>query len=75
LTLQGRGDFATYPLHNNLNGVTAGTAQYAVPFELGHYIVFDMTTVQSQVACFLSGVGTPAGPSIVSPRGVDDSCE
>ncbi len=75
LTLQGRGALATYPLHNNLNGVTAGTAQYAVPFELGHYIVFDMTSVQSQVACFLAGVGTPEGPSIVSPRGVDDACE
>lgn len=74
LTLQGRGAQASYPVRNNLNGVTAGTMQYAVPFDLGHYIVFDMASVQSQVACFLSGVGTAEGPSIVSPRGVDDAC-
>ncbi len=75
LALDGRGTPASYPLAKNLNGVTAGTLQLEVPFELGHYIVFDMQSVQSQVACFLSGVGTEVGPTIVSPRGVDDGCD
>ena len=66
---------SAFPLRNNLNGVTAGTVQLQTPFELGHFIVFDTTGTQSQVACFLSRVGTPEGPAIVSPRGVDDSCD
>jgi hypothetical protein len=57
-----------------LNGVTAGSVQLQTPFELGHFIVFDTASTQSQVACFLSKVGTAEGPPIVSARGVDDAC-
>jgi hypothetical protein len=74
LRLDGRGTQPDYPLHGNLNGVTAGTVQLRVPFELGHYIVFDVPGVSSQVSCFVLGVGTPAGPSVVAPRGIDDAC-
>ncbi|MEW5741016.1 MAG: hypothetical protein AB1938_18995 [Myxococcota bacterium] len=74
LRLDGRGTQPSFPLKGNLNGVTAATVHLAVPFELGHYIVFDMAAVSSQVACFVLGVGTPAGPSVVAPRGLDDAC-
>jgi hypothetical protein len=65
----------SYPLSGNLNNVTAGVVQQAAPFELGHYVVFDTAEAQSQYLCFVQGVGTPAGPRIVSPRGVDDDCD
>ncbi len=71
LALDGRGAQASYPLRGNLNGVTAGTVHLNVPHELGHYVVFDMASIQSQVACFVESVGAV----LVSPRGVDDACE
>ena len=75
LRLDGHGTVTTYPLRNNLNGVTAGTVQLQTPFELGHFVMFDVPSMGAQVGCFLQGVGTPAGPAIVSPRGLDDRCE
>lgn len=75
LRLDGQSTTAAFPLRNNLNGVTAGTVQLQTPFELGHYIVFDVAGTGSQVGCFLQGVGTPQGPAIVSPRGLDDACD
>ncbi len=63
-----------YPLSKNLNGVTVGVAQLGVPFNLGHYIVFDNAGVQYQVACFFSGLGTADGPKIYAPAGGDDAC-
>ena len=74
LRLDGQSTSTAFPLRNNLNGVTGGTVQLQTPFELGHYIVFDVASVGSQVGCFLAGVGTPEGPAIVSPRGLDDAC-
>jgi hypothetical protein len=74
LSLAGKGTQPGYPLSTNLNGVTAGTFQVQTPFDLGHFIVFDVETVQSQVACFVLGVGTSAGPSIVSPRPYSAPC-
>ena len=74
LRLDGQSTSTAFPLRNNLNGVTAGSVQLQTPFELGHFIVFDTTSTQSQVACFLSKVGTAEGPAIVSARGVDDAC-
>lgn len=75
LRLDGRGTTSAYPLRGNLNGVTGGTMQLQMPFELGHYIVFDVASVGAQVGCFLAGVGSTKGPAIVSPRGLDDACE
>jgi hypothetical protein len=75
LRLDGRGTAGAYPLRNNLNGVTAGTVQLETPFELGHYIVFDVATIQGQVACFIQGVGSAEGPAIVSPRQTDAACD
>ncbi|GMU60111.1 MAG: hypothetical protein AMXMBFR34_18740 [Myxococcaceae bacterium] len=74
LRLDGRGTQPSFPLKGNQNGVTAATVHLRVPFELGHYVVFDMAGVSSQVACFVLGVGTPAGPSLVAPRGLDEPC-
>jgi hypothetical protein len=74
LRLDGQSTSTAFPLRNNLNGVTAGSVQLQTPFELGHFIVFDTASTQSQVACFLSKVGTAEGPPIVSARGVDDAC-
>lgn len=75
LRLDGRGTTTAYPLRGNLNGVTAGTLQIQTPFDLGHYVVFDVPSVGAQVGCFLAGVGSEKGPAIVSPRGLDDACE
>ncbi len=75
LRLDGRGTTAGFPLRGNLNGVTAGTVQLQTPFELGHYVMFDVATMGAQVGCFLEGVGTPAGPAIVSPRALDAACD
>lgn len=74
LRLDGRQTQPAYPLTKNQNGVTAGTVHLAVPFELGHYVAFDMAGVSSQIACFVLGVGSAQGPSIVAPRGLDDAC-
>lgn len=68
-------DSIDFPAHGNLNGVTAGVVQYDVPHELGHYIVFDTAPAQSQYLCFVEGVGTAAGPKIVSPRAADAACD
>ena len=75
LRLDGHGTSTAFPLRNNLNGVTAGTIQLQTPFDLGHYIVFDVASTGAQVGCFLAGVGTAQGPPIVSPRGLDDACD
>jgi hypothetical protein len=75
LRLDGRGTTSGFPLRGNLDGVTAGTVQVQTPFDLGHYVVFDVPSVGAQVGCFLAGVGSPGGPAIVSPRGLDDPCE
>ena len=75
LRLDGRGTSNAYPLSGNLNGVTAGTMQVATPYELGHYIVFDVDEVSGQVACFLEQVGQPGGPTLVSPRATSASCD
>lgn len=75
LRLDGQGTTTAYPLRDNLNGVTAGTVQLQTPFELGHFIVFDVPSTGAQVGCFLAGVGTPAGPAIVSPRALDAACD
>lgn len=74
LRLDGQSTSTAFPLRNNLNGVTAGTVQLQTPYELGHYIVFDVASVGAQVGCFLAGVGSPEGPAIVSARGLDDAC-
>lgn len=74
LRLDGRGT-GVYPLRSNLNGVTAGSLQIQTPYDLGHYVVFDVASVGAQVGCFLAGVGSVNGPAIVSPRGLDDACE
>ena len=75
LRLDGHGTATAYPLRNNLNGVTAGTVQLQTPFELGHFVMFDVPSVGAQVGCFIQGVGAPAGPAIVSPRGLDARCD
>ena len=75
MRLDGKGTTTAFPLRNNLNGVTAGSVQVQTPFELGHYIVFDVPEVGAQVGCFLAGVGTSAGPAIVSGRPLDAPCE
>jgi hypothetical protein len=49
--------------------------QREVPYELGHYIAFDVDDIRAQLACFVLGVGTPSGPQIVSPRPLDADCE
>lgn len=74
LRLDGRGTTTAFPVKQNLNGVTAGTVQVQTPFELGHYVAFDVDSVRAQVACFVLGVGTPEGPAIVSPRALDAPC-
>lgn len=56
LKLDGRA-VAAYPLKGNLNGVTAGVVQYATPFELGHYVVFDLDDCRAQWLCFVETVG------------------
>ncbi len=63
-----------YPIEKNLNGVTGGIVQYPAPFELGHYVAFDMPEVQQQYTCFLLGVGTAAGPKIAAASGSDTVC-
>lgn len=73
LKLDGRSTVG-YPLANNLNGVTAGVVQYAAPFELGHFVAFDVPDTQQQYTCFLAGVGTAAGPKISAPSGSDTIC-
>jgi hypothetical protein len=75
LRLDGRGNQPSYPLKNNLNGVTAGTVMKKVPFELGHYIAFDTEDIRSQLACFVLGVGSVDGPKIVAPRALDAACD
>jgi hypothetical protein len=74
LRLDGHSTVTAYPLRNNLNGVTAGTVQIQTPFELGHFVMFDVPSMGAQVGCFLQGVGGADGPAIVSPRGLDDLC-
>jgi hypothetical protein len=73
LALDGRTTVG-FPLANNLNGVTAGVVQYAAPFELGHYVAFDVAQTQQQYTCFLLGVGTAAGPKISAASGSDTLC-
>jgi hypothetical protein len=73
LKLDGRPP-GTYPLSGNLNSVTAGVAQYAAPFELGHYVAFDDAAVRQQYTCFVVGVGTTAGPKISAASGSDTTC-
>lgn len=75
LKLAGRDAAAAYPLAGNLNGVTAGTTHWQTPFALGHYVMFDVAETAAQVGCFLAGVGTTAGPRIVSPRALDAPCD
>jgi hypothetical protein len=75
LRLAGRDAVATFPLAGNLNGVTAGTTQRQTPFELGHYIMFDVAETAAQVGCFLTGVGGPGGPRLVSSRPLDAPCD
>ncbi len=59
----------TGPVSGNLNGVTAGIAQYAAPFNLGHYVAFDEDDARNQYLCFVQGVGTAQGPSIIAAGG------
>jgi hypothetical protein len=75
LRLDGRGSTPTFPLRGNLNGVTGGSIQRQTPFELGHYIVFDVPEVLAQSVCFLAGVGSPQGAAIVAPRALDAPCD
>ncbi len=74
LRLDGRETQAAFPLKGNQNGVTAGVVQLAAPFELGHYISFDVAGVSAQVACFVLGVGVGEGPAVVAPRALDAAC-
>ncbi len=73
LALDGRTS-QPYPLKNNLNGVTAGVAMYAVPYDLGHYVAFDREDTRTQYTCFVAGVGTDAGPHISPLAAVDAGC-
>ena len=73
MLLDGRSTVA-FPLSKNLNGVTGGVVQYAAPFELGHYVAFDVADTQQQYTCFVAGVGTEGGPKISSPSGSDTLC-
>lgn len=75
LRLDGRGTTTAFPLRNNLNGVTAASIQLQTPFELGHFIMFDVPEVGAQVGCFLEKVGSPEGPAIVTPRALDAACD
>ncbi len=75
LKLDGRPTGAAYPLAKNVNGVTVGLSQVEVPFELGHYVVFDRPDVQHQVTCFLTGVGSDEGPTVVAPGPADSPCQ
>ncbi len=69
LALDGR-PVATYPLSGNLNGVTAGVVQYMTPFELGHFVAFDVSQARHQYLCFVQSVGA----SIVAPETDDQPC-
>ncbi|MHB8875628.1 MAG: hypothetical protein ACYC8T_18235 [Myxococcaceae bacterium] len=74
LRLDGR-DTMPYPLQGNLNGVTAALVQYAAPFTLGHYVVFEQEGARQQYTCFLANVGTTAtGPRISAATGLDAPC-
>jgi hypothetical protein len=73
LRLDGR-DTVSYPLRANLNGVTGGVVQYASPFKLGHWVVFDQESARAQYTCFLAGVGSPEGPRISASAGLGQPC-
>ncbi len=69
LELDGR-QLGTYPLRGNLNGVTAGVVQYQTPYELGHFVAFDVSEARHQYLCFVQGVGA----SIVALATDDQPC-
>lgn len=73
MALAGR-ETAAFPLAKNVNGVTGGVVQQTTPFELGHYIVFDTESAQSQYLCFVEKVGTAAGPVIIAPQSLSAPC-
>ncbi len=75
LRLDGRGTTTGFPLRNNLNGVTAATVQLQTPFELGHFVMFDLDGIGSQVGCFLEKVGSAEGPAVVTARALDATCD
>jgi hypothetical protein len=70
LELDGRKP-ASYPLSGNLHGVTAGVVQYQTPYELGHFVAFDVSEARHQYLCFVQGVGA----SIVAPAPDDQPCQ
>ena len=49
--------------------------QYATPFELGHFVAFDMSEARHQYLCFVQGIGTAAGPSIIAPAPDTAECQ
>jgi hypothetical protein len=62
-----------YPVMNNVNGKTAASIAYQVPFELGHYVAFDLESTRSQYTCFLQSVG-PTGARLSAAQSLDDPC-
>jgi hypothetical protein len=73
LRLAGR-ETMGYPASRNLNDRTAGVLHYAAPNVNGHYVVFNQEGARFQYTCFAAGVGTPAGPQLLAPRGLDAPC-
>jgi pimeloyl-ACP methyl ester carboxylesterase len=66
-------DKVSYPVQGNLSGRTAAVIQYAAPFNLGHYVVFNQEGARHQYTCFLASVGAD-GARLDAPGGLDDPC-
>lgn len=63
----------SFPAGATLNGHTAVVAQYQVPFNLGHYVAFDLESARYQYTCFLASVGTRAQGARVPAAGPLDA--
>jgi hypothetical protein len=73
LRMSGR-DTATFPLKDNAHGKTMGVVQFASPYTLGHYVVFNQEGARHVYTCFLASVGSDAGASISAPAAIDTPC-
>jgi len=64
-----------YPVRGNQDGTTSAVVQYAAPFNLGHYVLFNQPGAIHQYTCFLATVGEPGGPVILRGEDIASPCE
>lgn len=72
LTLAGRA-MVDYPVEKNVGGVTVASAQYMVPYNLGHYVLFDLDEGRHQYTCFLA-TAAAGSAKLGAPAPFDAPC-